>query len=377
MRWRFLATGELLLAQAARRDDEAERGRPAGAAGRDPRDLGWRVVETTSIVLALLALAGLLWFAADVLLLLFAAVLLATLLRAATNGLAHLTGLPDGPSLALVLLLAFVGLAGGGLLLAPEVTSQVPELIDNLSRAVQRLQQELGLAQVTRELAHQVDITELLPSPAGFLGGATNLISASFGALANVVILLVTGVYLAADPELYLRGIGHLVPAAHRRATRELLEAIGHTLRWWMLGQLITMTAVGLLTYVGLRLLDIPLALILGLVVFLLTFIPFVGAILAAIPVALVGFSQGATIGLYALAVYAGIEMLEGYVLSPLVQRRSVSLPPALTIAAQVLLGVLLGVLGIALATPLAAVAMVAINRLYVEGLLAEDDGRA
>jgi predicted PurR-regulated permease PerM len=97
---------------------------------------------------------------------------------------------------------------------------------------------------------------------------------------------------------------------------------------------------------------------------------------MAAIPVVLVAFSQGATIGLYALAVYTGIEMFEGYVLSPLVQRHSVSLPPALTIAAQVLLGVLLGVLGIALATPLAALTLVVINRLYVGALLGEDQPR-
>ena len=107
---------------------------------------------------------------------------------------------------------------------------------------------------------------------------------------------------------------------------------------------------------------------------FLLAFIPFIGAILAGIPVVLVAFSQGlSTRRADALAIYSAIEMFEGYLLSPLVQRRSVALPPALTIAAQVLLGVLLGVLGVALATPIAAAAMVAIQRLYVEELLGED----
>jgi predicted PurR-regulated permease PerM len=328
-------------------------------------------------VLALLVLAAVLWFAADVLLLLFAAVLLATLLRAATNGLTHLTHLPDGAALALVILLALAVLVGGGLILAPQVASQVPELVDNLGQTLGGLEQKLGLANLTREFTTHLTLKELLPSPAGFLGRATNIISSSFGVVANAVIVVVIGVYLAADPDLYLRGVGHLVPVRHRQVTRELLEAIGHTLRWWIVGQLVTMTTVGLLTYIGLSLLHVPLALILGLVAFLLTFIPFIGAITAAIPVILVAFSQGATTGLYALAVYAGIEMFEGYVLSPLVQRHSVSLPPALTIAAQVLLGVLLGVLGIALATPLAALTLVVINRLYVEALLGEDQSRA
>jgi predicted PurR-regulated permease PerM len=186
----------------------------------------------------------------------------------------------------------------------------------------------------------------------------------------------VIGIYLAADPDLYLRGLTHLVPRAPRQITRELFETIGHKLRWWMLGQLVTMTTVGVLSYLALRLLGVPLALILGVLVFLLTFIPFIGAIVAAIPVVLVAFSEGPTIGLYAFAAYSAIEMFEGYVLSPLVQRQSVSLPPALMIAAQVLLGVLLGVLGIALATPLAAMAMVAVNRLYVEELLGDSDGQ-
>jgi predicted PurR-regulated permease PerM len=350
--------------------------RPAPAPAppdRDSRDLGWRVVETTLIVLALLVLAALLWFAADVLLLLFAAVLLATVLRAAVNGIVHVTGIRDGLALALVLMLALGVVVGGGLLLVPQIASQGPELVDNLGQAIDGLQQKLGLAGVTQELASKVDLKELLPSPAGLLGGATNVISSSFGALANAVIVVVIGIYLAADPDLYLRGVAHLVPRSHRKMARELFETIGHTLRWWMVGQLVTMTTVGVLSYVGLRLLGVPLALILGVLVFLLTFVPFIGAIVAAIPVVLVAFSEGATIGLYAFAVYAGIEMFEGYVLSPLVQRHSVALPPALTIAAQVLLGVLLGVLGIALATPLAAMAMVAVNSLYVEALLGDE----
>ena len=374
-----MTAGGRALAYPRPGDQEESEHLPAiapGAPASDPRDLGWRVVETTLIVLALLVLAALLWFAADVLLLLFAAVLIATLMRAATNGVAHLTGLPDGAALALVLLVALAALVGSGLVLVPQIASQGPELVDNLGRSLDGLQRRLGLAQVTQELTSGVKLKDLLPSPVGLLGSATNIISSSFGVVANAVIVVVIGIYLAADPNLYLRGVVHLVPRARRQMTRELFEAIGHTLRWWMVGQLVTMTTVGVLSYVALRLLGVPLALILGVLVFMLTFIPFIGAIVAAIPVVLVAFSEGTTTGLYAFAVYTAIEMFEGYVLSPLVQRHSVSLPPALTIAAQVLLGVLLGVLGIALATPLAAMAMVAVNRLYVEELLGDDTGR-
>ena len=109
------------------------------------------------------------------------------------------------------------------------------------------------------------------------------------------------------------------------------------------------------------------------MVAFLLTFIPFIGPLLSAIPVVLVAFSEGPATALYALLLYSAIQMLEGYVLTPNVQRRSVSLPPALTIAAQVLLGVLVGALGVVLATPLAATGLVVVNKLYVREVLGDD----
>jgi len=336
------------------------------------RDFGWQVVETTAIVLSVLLLASLLWFAADVLLLLFAAVLLATLLRAATNGVVGLTGLGDGLALAFVVLLATSGLIALGWVLVPQVIDQIPELVESLGATLGELEQALGVAEMARELANDLDLADILPS--GFLGGATGLISSTFGALANLVIVSVIGIYLAADPELYLRGAARLVPPGKRVPTRDLLETLGHTLRWWMVGQLISMTAVGFLSYVGLSLLGVPLALTLAVVAFFLTFIPFIGPLLSAIPVILVAFSQSPTTALYAFLLYTAIQMLEGYVLTPNVQRRSVSLPPALTIAAQVLLGVLLGALGVTLATPLAAAAMVAIKRLYVEEVLEDDE---
>ena len=344
---------------------------PPGLPSQD-RDFGWQVVETTAIVLSVLLLASLLWFAADVLLLLFAAVLLATLLRAATNGVVGLTGLGDGLALAFVVLLATSGLIALGWVLVPQVIDQIPELVESLGATLGELEQALGVAEMARELANDLDLADFLPS--GFLGGATGLISSTFGALANLVIVSVIGIYLAADPELYLRGAARLVPPGKRVPTRDLLETLGHTLRWWMVGQLISMTAVGFLSYVGLSLLGVPLALTLAVVAFFLTFIPFIGPLLSAIPVILVAFSQSPTTALYAFLLYTAIQMLEGYVLTPNVQRRSVSLPPALTIAAQVLLGVLLGALGVTLATPLAAAAMVAIKRLYVEEVLEDDE---
>jgi len=339
----------------------------------DDQGFGWRVVETTAIVLGVLLLASLLWFAADVLLLLFGAILLGALLRAAVNGLAGLTGLGDGWSLALVVLLGSGGLVALGAALVPQIADQIPRLVDNLTTTFGELEQALGLRDLAQDVMEDFELSDVLPSPAGILGGATGLVSSTFGLLANVVIVSVIGIYLAANPDLYLRGVLRLVPPGNRAGTRDLLRELGGTLRWWMVGQLISMTAVGLLSYVGLSLLGVPLALTLAVLAFFLTFIPFIGPILSAIPVIFVAFSEGPGMALYAFLLYAAIQMLEGYVLTPNVQRRSVALPPALTIAAQVLLGVLVGALGVTLATPLAAAGMVVVNRLYVEEVLGED----
>jgi len=339
----------------------------------EDRGFGWRVAETTAIVLGVLLLASLLWFAADVLLLLFGAVLLAALLRAAANGVVGLTGLGDGWALALVLLLGTGGLIALGWVLVPRVIGQIPDLLESLATTLGGLEQALGVGELAQDVVQDLDLADVLPSPAGILGGATGLISSTFGMLANVVIVSVIGIYLAADPELYLRGVQRLVPIGRREPARALLMELGRTLRWWMVGQLVSMTAVGLLSYAGLSLLGVPLALTLAVVAFFLTFIPFIGPLLSAIPVVLVALSEGPTTALYAFLLYSAIQLLEGYLLTPNVQRRSVALPPALTIAAQVLLGVLVGALGVILATPLAAAALVVVNRLYVEETLGDD----
>lgn len=360
-----------LIESVPPRGGEADLPERPGAHG-----FGWRVFEVSSIAVAVLIIASVLWLAIDVLLLLFAAVLLATLLRAPAEALHRGTGMPCAPALALVTL-GLAGLLGLlGMALVPQVAPQVPELIESLGSAVTDLARRFNLDQLAADAANDGDIARLLPSPAGLIGGATGLISSTFGMVANLVIVVVIGLYLAANPAVYVRGVLRLVPQSRRMRVGETLDAVGETLRWWLIGQLAAMTAVGLLTYLGLKLIGVPLALVLAAIAFVLSFIPFLGAILAAVPVLLVAASEGLEMGLYALIVYGLIQSLEGYVITPLVQRRSVALPPAVTIAAQVLFGVLVGMLGVALATPLAAAAMVAIRMLYLEDVLGEPADR-
>lgn len=358
------------LPEGGRRDRSSEE------TGALPPDAGWRIADATLILLGVLALALVCWFAIDVLLLLFGAVLLANGLRAPTDGLATRTGMPDALALALTCLLFVATLAGVGGLLMPQFAEQVPKLIENLTDTIMQFNRSLGLEATAKEVAGEVDIMSALPSPAGLLGGATTLVSSTFGLLANVVILLVVAIYLAATPQLYFNGLVRLFPKERRARARETLGAIGHTLRWWIIGQTIAMTVVGILSFVGLTLLGVPLALALALIAFMTNFVPFIGPIISGVPAVLVAFSDGPQTALWVVLLYTAIQSFEGYVLTPMVQRESVDLPPALTIGAQVMFGVLFGALGVIFATPLAAAGLVAVRMLYVEGVL-EDRGDA
>lgn len=325
-------------------------------------------------MVATLAGVTIIWLAIDVLLLLFGAVLIATFLRAPTKALVRITGMRDGLALSVVALAVLACLSLFGLVLAPQVIEQLPQLIDNLGRTLESLNREFGLADLAEGMAEEIEgSSSILPSASGLIGGATSLISSTFGVLANVLILLVVAVYLAAAPGMYLEGATRLFPQARRPRVRETLDTIGRTLRWWFIGQLISMTAVGIMSYVGLLLLGVPLALALAVIAFLATFIPFIGPALSAIPVVVVAFSESGQLAVSALALYTVIQSLEGYILTPMVQRQSVALPPALTISAQILSGVLVGAIGVIFATPLAAATMVAVKMLYVEDVLGEE----
>ena len=161
---------------------------------------------------------------------------------------------------------------------------------------------------------------------------------------------------------------GEEAPAARR----EVLEEAGSTLQRWLLAQLVSMGIVGLLTTLGLWLLGVPLALTLGILAALSEFIPNFGPILSAVPAVLLALVDSPRLALWVVVLYAGIQAAESYLITPLVQQRLASLPPVLVIVSQLLGGILFGFLGFALATPLLAVAMVLIKRLYVEDRLGE-----
>jgi len=194
--------------------------------------------------------------------------------------------------------------------------------------------------------------------------------SAAFGIFhisAALALVMFVGVYVSIAPSTYLNSFLNLFGSVRRVEVSRLLEEIGVALKWWLLGQLIAMGVVGIITAIGLLALGLPMALPLAVLSTLLTFVPFIGAIVSAIPAALIGLTMGDGVAIYVLLVYLFAHLAEGWIVVPLIQHRFVHVPPALILAVQFLMERFVGIIGVALATPLLVVAMVLIQRLYYD----------
>lgn len=330
-----------------------------------------------AVGIALLAVAGAVvaWQTAHVLLVVFAGVLFAIFLRGLAEALSARTRLSPGWALTAVVVTLVGALGAGGWLLAGDIAAQLDQLARDLPRALQSFRDTISRYEWGRALvAATPSIEDVMTGDvvARTTGVASRTLGVTVGAIVNLVIVVFVGIYVAADPGLYARGIVRLVPPARRERTGEVLGALRDTLQAWLIGKVAVMTLVGVLTGLGLWLLGLPLALTLGLLAGLLEFIPYFGPVLAFGPAVLLALTQSPTLALYVGALYVVVQSLESYVFTPLVQQRAVALPPALTIAAQILLSVLFGALGLLLASPLTAAAFVLVKMLYVEDVLGD-----
>lgn len=312
--------------------------------------------------LVLVAIAALaLWYAADVFLLAFAGILLAVFLSALTDWVRPRLHVSRGGAFALVVVVLAALVAGCLWWIAPRLAAQLNQLVKSLPAALTDLQTWLETAPWGRTLVRYAP--DLLRSPMSYLG---SIATRSAEAVAGLVVIVVVGLYVGADPELYNRGLERLVPPAHRRRSREVLSEVAYTLRWWILGQMVPMVVLGVASLIALELMKIPLAFSLALITAVLIFIPYIGSVIAAMLAGLVALMQGPVQAFWVVVLFTGIHIAEGYFLTPLVQKRAVLLPPALTILAQVFMLLILGFLGLALATPLTAAALAAVKIIYL-----------
>lgn len=336
-------------------------------------DTARRAAVGVAVVILGLAIAGLFWVALNILFVAFAGVLLAVLLRSLTDPLRRWTGWPLGAALTVTivtLLAIIVGVVWWG---GERIVAQAQDLSDRLPQAVQQLRDQINGTSWGRSLIDRTSkYVQNLPENETVRRQAWLSMWVAFNGLGYLLLILIVGFYLAGDSKLYRAGLLHLFPLHKRARIGEVLNASGHSLRGWMLGQMVNMALVGVLTGVGLSLLGVELAITLGVLAAVLTFIPNFGPILSAIPAVLLGLTHSPGTGLAVIGLYVGVQVLESYIITPLVQQRQADLPPVLTIIVQIVLGIISGPLGLAVATPLLAATLPIIRMLYVEDTLGD-----
>jgi len=189
----------------------------------------------------------------------------------------------------------------------------------------------------------------------GSVGRVTSALGTAIGAITSAIAMIVIGIFLAAEPRIYDRGIAWMLPLRHRAGFYRIAEHVGFTLRRLLFGRLVGMMFEGIFTWIMLSIGQVPMAALLGLVTGVLAFIPNIGAITSGVLMVAVGFSAGPHQGIYAIFVYFFVQNIDGYLVVPYIARRTVDLAPAMVLAMQLLMGALFGILGVLFADPILA----------------------
>jgi len=336
---------------------------------------GQRSILATGLALLATCVAlFLVWQTVSSLLIVFAGVLFAAFLDAAARALAPVLPLSRTLRLAVVLLL-LTALTGFGLVWGtgklPEQTRLLLKVMDTQLDVVQQHLLTYGVDVLGPEWGR--DFTQWLFSDQGrffrhaqfVLGGASTVVT-------GTLVIVFLGILFAFDPTSHRESLVMLARKSYRPRMRAVMDEMGTVLRFWFVGQLVRIILMTLCTWLALYLIGLPGPFVLGLQAGLSNFIPYLGPIVAGIPIALVAMPLGASTLVWAVVIYTIIQSIEGYVVGPLILRQAVDTPPAWTLVAIVLLGALFGVLGIALAMPLVAIGRVAILRFYVEDYLGD-----
>jgi predicted PurR-regulated permease PerM len=329
-----------------------------------------RVNFVVATLLAVIALLLCLWFQIRVLLLGFTGLLLAVFLYSIADWIRRRFKWPYWLSLLITCIFLLAVLAGTVWLIEWRVSEQVDDLRTRLPAAWAQVKAKVPdhgwIRWMTDQMQTQV---QMLPSQS-LVGHGIGFLTRMGRIVTDTFVVLFVGLFLAISPGLYIRGTMHLVPQRHRARARELMSASAGLIWWWLIGQLVAMAFIGVLTGLVVWMLGVPLALTLGIAAALLNFIPNFGPIVAAVPAALLAMMQGPMTAVWVLLAYLVIQALQNHVVMPLVQQEAVSLPPVILILSQIFMYYWAGLLGMALAPPLAALAIMFVEKLYVRATL-------
>jgi predicted PurR-regulated permease PerM len=316
-----------------------------------------RAVFVIGICLAFVLALLLLWQARSILLLLFAGYIGALILATLTSKFQswfHITR--RGLAFTLVICALVAVLAAAVWLRGPALVQQIGDLRVDIAAAARELTARFQAQGWGRwVIAHSADSSQISRALSMMISGVGGAIYLTASTVAGLFLVTIASIYLAAEPDFYLRGLRRILPARSRATIEACMAAATRNLRSWLLAKAISMATIGAFVSIGLLLLRVPLAGTLGAIAALLTFIPNLGPILSVMPAALLAFAISPAKGILVIALFCMAHFLEGNIVTPLAERKIVRLPPALTLAVQLLMASIAGALGVALAAPLTA----------------------
>ncbi|BCA63646.1 permease [Sphingomonas sp. HMP9] len=294
------------------------------------------------------------------LLIIFAGVVFAALLDGGVRLLGRVLPIGRGWRLLIVVLLTFAFLVGTFVLTGVQVTEQVMQLRSTLESQANRF---TGYLTSQGLMPGASDVNGIAKQALGSVGRVTSWVGSAIGAITSMFMILILGLFIAMDPGTYSRGLQWMVPVDLRPEFARTLVKMGATLRKLLAGRLLGMAVEGVASGIALAIGGVPMAMLLGIIAGILAFIPNVGAIVTGVLMVAVGFSAGVDTGYWAIGTYLVVQTIDGYVIVPMVAKRTVDLPPALTLGAQILASALFGILGLALADPMTAMIKTALER--------------
>ncbi len=333
---------------------------------RDP--LVRRELQKAGVWLGIAALLALAWYLAQPILLILTAIVLAAMLDGGSRLLGRVLPLGRGWRLTIVIFAVIAFLVWVGILTGAQLAAQAGELQATLMKQINAL----GAWAEARGLTTGLEVADLRDQLMGSIGKLTSAVGTFVGGLTSMVMVFVLAIFIAIDPRLYERGVAWMLPMRERNHFYGTMERMGYNLRRLMAGRLLGMAVEGVGTWILLAVGGVPMAALLGVLTGLLAFIPNIGAIVSGLLIVLVGFSAGTDTGLYAIGVYLAVQLIDGYIIVPMVAKRAVDLAPALVLGAQILFGALFGIIGLLLADPIVAMIKVALERESERGSKSE-----
>ena len=324
-------------------------------------------IERLVIAIIVIGIALLLWNLRNLFMLIFGSVLVSVILTIVARPIRERLRVPHGVALLAAVLIVVTVLVIAFWTFGAQVARQAESLREMIPVAWAALEARFdawGLGDYMRQWSEQIR------AGGGVVANVGNIAVTVGNGIVDTLLVIVGGIYLAAQPELYRVGMIKLVPERGRALAAQALEASGRALHLWLLGRMVSMTVVGVLTAVGLTVIGVPSALALGLLAALLEFVPFIGPIISAVPALLLALAESPEQAIWTALLFLAIQQFEGNVLEPLVQQRAVDLPPALLLFALVAGGLIFGIVGLILAAPFTVVVYVMVKRLYVQEAL-------